>query len=317
VIATLIVRWGSAIDQCIAVETIWYSENCQNSIFVEVKLQRVFFARCSSRRIFLWLIFFGGKIMEIGNALIQCAKGVIVRRFVRASLASAIALSSVAPQYASAQSAPICLNPPPINGAPSTGAAPVGWAVAVNTPDIVNGNGPWPGGGYTISDVSGTSTSGGTMGLFLNEGVGYQESWQTTLTGLTIGQTYQIAIEWQQGTLSQNGGGDTWSGGSLRMSVDGNVTDYAPVGTAASDVWQVATITFVATGTSAVFVLGATPGPGSNMVVADSGAACSIVVPTQAAGPVPALPLAGLGALGAALALIGGFVMRSRRREIK
>lgn len=69
--------------------------------------------------------------------------------------------------------AQVCIDPPPIGGPQGVGTAPPGWSVAANTPDVVAGNGPWPGGGYTISDVSGTSTSGGTMGLFLNQDPGY------------------------------------------------------------------------------------------------------------------------------------------------
>ncbi len=142
----------------------------------------------------------------------------------RLGLSLAIAALVSGPQISLAQQAPICVDPPPIGGPPGVGVAPAGWSVAQNTPDIISGNGLWPGGGYTVSDITGTSTSGGTMGLFLNQDPGYVESWQTTLTGLTAGVTYQVAIEWQQATLAQNGGGSLWSGGQIRLTVDGNST---------------------------------------------------------------------------------------------
>jgi IPTL-CTERM motif len=217
---------------------------------------------------------------------------------------------------ASAQ--PVCLDPPPIGGAPAVGAAPIGWSVASNTPDIIAGNGLWPGGGYTVSDISGTSTSGGSMGLFLNETAAYVESWQTTLTGLTAGTTYQVAVEWQQATLSQIGGGTTWSGGQLRLTVDGNSTDYTSTGSIAADGWQPAVKVFTATGPTANLVLGHTPqaGLGFGMVVADSGAACSIVgPPVTSVTTIPTLSEIALGALSLLLALWGVVAVRNRRRN--
>lgn len=207
-----------------------------------------------------------------------------------------------------------CIDPPPINGTPCVGCAPAGWAVAANTPDIISGNGLWPGGGYTVSDISGPSTSGGTMGLFLSQ-TGYVESWQTTLTGLTAGQTYQVAIEWQQATLAQNGGGSLWSGGQIRLTVDGNSTDYTSTGSVPGDTWQQAVKVFTATGTTANFVLGHTPTTTFGMVVADTGNACSIGGPPQAPATIPTLSEIALGAMSLALALWGVVVLRNRRRN--
>ncbi|MES0371379.1 MAG: hypothetical protein ABUK11_03780 [Mariprofundaceae bacterium] len=147
---------------------------------------------------------------------------------------------------------------PPINGAPCASCAPAGWLVNLPSPDLINGNGLWPGGAfYAISDVSGPSSNGGQMALVLNI-----EKLQTTLAGLIPGQTYQVSIEWQQATLGLTlGGGTPYTGGSLFMSVDGNATIYPPVGTAATDTWQVTTHTFTAIGTTALLVVGiGTPG---------------------------------------------------------
>ncbi len=210
---------------------------------------------------------------------------------------------------------PTCVDPPPIGGTPSVGSAPAGWSVASMTPDIVAGNGPWPGGGYTISNVSGTSTSGGTMGLFLNNDTSAGESWQTTLTGLTSGTTYQLAIEWQQATLS---GGVVYEGGQLRMTVDGDSTDYTSSGSTAGDTWQPAVKVFTATGTTASLVLGKTPEDFRGAVVADSGDACAVVVPPpepEPAAPIPTLSEYALGALAVLVGLCGLLVMRGRRRN--
>jgi hypothetical protein len=202
-----------------------------------------------------------------------------------------------------------------MNGPPGVGVAPAGWSVASNTPDIVAGNGLWPGGGYTISDVGGNSSSGGTMGLFLNESTGYVEAWQTTLTGLTAGTTYQVAVEWQQATLAQNGGGSLWSGGTLRLTVDGNSTDYTSSGSTAGDTWQTAVKVFTATGPTANLVMGHTPQAGvDGMVVADSGGACQVVTGGGAPQglPVPTLSQWALIVLMLALAGITGVALRRR-----
>jgi hypothetical protein len=234
----------------------------------------------------------------------------------RLGISLAIAALMTGPQMSLAQQAPICVDPPPIGGPPGVGVAPAGWSVAQNTPDIISGNGLWPGGGYTVSDITGTSTSGGTMGLFLNQDPGYVESWQTTLTGLTAGVTYQVAIEWQQATLAQNGGGSLWSGGQIRLTVDGNSTDYTSSGTIAGDTWQTAVKVFTATGPTANFVLGHTSQPGVfGMVVADSGGACSVVGgPQLTASGIPTLSEISLGAMAVLVALWGLVTMRSRRR---
>jgi len=218
----------------------------------------------------------------------------------------AIAILVLVPQLGFAQ---VCVDPPAIDGAPAVGAAPAGWSVASFTPDIVAGNGPWPGGGYTISDISGTSTSAGSMGLFLNSGDTF-ESWQTTLTGLTSGVDYQVAVEWQQATLLPG-----WpDGGQLRMTVDGVHHDFTSSGSVAGDSWQVAQVVFTAGGTTANLVLGKTPEVGDGAVVADSGEACSVVEPPGPATPVPTLSQTGLVAMALLIAFWGVLAVRNRRR---
>ena len=239
------------------------------------------------------------------------------RALARLSIPTAFAVLMTIAQPGFAQ---VCVDPPPIGGAPAVSAAPVGWQVASNSPDIIAGNGLWPGGGYTISDISGTSSSGGTMGLFLYEDPSYVESWQTTLTGLTAGVQYEVAIEWQQATLRPLSGVGGWSGGRIRLTVDGNSTDYVSNGSIAGDGWQTAVKVFTASGPTANFVLGHSPDPGtSGMVVADSGSGCAVVngtagPPPQLSLPVPTLSEIGI-ALMALLVAVGGVLGIRRRRN--
>ena len=152
--------------------------------------------------------------------------------------------------FASAQT---CIDLNVINGTPSGGTPPPGWSIWSSSPDIIAGNGAWPGGygSYFVEDVNGVSTQGGQMGLFLNNAGGLGEGWQTTLTGLTAGVTYSVSVEWQQATLT-NYGSVTYSYGDLYTVVNGVPNTFASVG-GLTDPWQTATIVFTASGPTAPF----------------------------------------------------------------
>lgn len=171
-----------------------------------------------------------------------------------------------------------CIDLPAIDGTPAQSFAPVGYSMIGATPDLIAGNGPWPGGsGYVTFDVDGTSLSGGEMGLFLlngGTGGGLGEGWTTALAGLTIGQTYSISMEWQQNTLS-NPPGNTivYAGGELYLELYGTPYIFTSTG-GINDQWQVATFTFTATTTNPVLTLrvkepatGPIGGYGSSIVV--------------------------------------------------
>ena len=170
---------------------------------------------------------------------------------------------------------------PTIEGAPAFGVAAAGWTVGDETPDIIAGNGAWPGGfGYVVSNVSGPSPEGGTMGLFLNNGTNtfptaLGETWKTPLAGLEVGKNYSVAVKWQQATLA---GGAVYEGGQLKMTVDGVETVFTGTGTAATDDWQTAIVTFVATSTTANFEMGMKVSPTNGAIVIDSGAFLSPAV---------------------------------------
>lgn len=143
-----------------------------------------------------------------------------------------------------------CIPLPAVNGDPSPAMAPPSWEIWMPSPDIVSGLGPWPGGaGYVMYDVDGFSTSGGEMSLMLAQGM-ITEGLQTTLLGLTPGETYFVSLEWQQATLANES--FTYSEGQLSITIDGTETIFTSDG-GVDDGWQVATVSFVAGGPSAVF----------------------------------------------------------------
>ncbi len=163
------------------------------------------------------------------------------------------------------------INPPAVSGAPAVGIAPGGWSILQPSPDIINGNGPWPGGFYTVQDVDGVSCSGGAMSLCLSSANGIGESLQTTLTGLTNAATYVVSVEWQQCTLA---GPPNYAAGTMSMSVGaGPQTVFTSTGTV-SDGWQTASITFVAVGTTAVLRVGKTVQSFDGAIVFDAGVTC-------------------------------------------
>ena len=90
------------------------------------------------------------------------------KKYSRISAITVCVLFGLGSGVAWAQGAPVCIDPPPIDGPAAPSAAPVGWSVYSESPDVIVGNGPWPGfSGEEIYDISGPSTSGGTMGFFI------------------------------------------------------------------------------------------------------------------------------------------------------
>jgi gliding motility-associated-like protein len=160
----------------------------------------------------------------------------------------------VFPRYLHSQ---ICIELPAVDGIPAVDAAPPGWIVSNPTPDIINGLGPYPGGGYVVENVEGFSIEGGQMELLLHAsedvGIGDPESIQTTLTGLTIGETYIFYFEWQQCKLvwADFGFWPSFEGGRIKVDVDGIEYEYTSAG-GLDDDWMLEEVTFTATGTTAV-----------------------------------------------------------------
>jgi hypothetical protein len=134
---------------------------------------------------------------------------------------------------------------PPIEGEPHDNAAPEGWGIYQESPDIINGNGPWPGATYHVENVNGGNVDGKTMGLFLANQGGIQEGWSLPLSNLKVGKQYEIRIQWQQATLTDYAS-VTYKGGDLELSVDG-VSKVFTSNAGVNDTWQKASIVFTAT----------------------------------------------------------------------
>ena len=127
---------------------------------------------------------------------------------------------------------------------PCTGCAVDGWTVSEQSPDVIAGNGMWPGGTWDVSNVDGGPSEGSNMQLMLSGG-SVREGVSTTMTGLVIGGTYEVSIDYQGMTLTYNG--NTYQNGDFEMIVGGTSYTYA---TSTGDTWATATVQFVAAGTT-------------------------------------------------------------------
>ena len=152
--------------------------------------------------------------------------------------------------FASKSWGQICVNLPVINGQTGTSVAPNGWTIWNSTPDIINGNGTYPGVAQAvITNVNGSSNGGGEMAFFLiNAALGSNtEGLKTTINGLTPGVQYQVALQWQQVTLDYNAVISDPSGGKLEIHLDGSLLSTFTSSGDVNDNWQTASVTFIAT----------------------------------------------------------------------
>ena len=109
----------------------------------------------------------------------------------------------------------------------------------------ISGNGPAPRRPtWTVGDINGESVDGGRMHLFFS--FRSDELLTRTESGLTPGNTYTFAVQWQQASATTANGAIRAEGGDLLLSVDGVVTRFQSTDTASNDGWQTATVSFVA-----------------------------------------------------------------------
>lgn len=167
---------------------------------------------------------------------------------------------------------------PDIGGTAGINRAPEGWQLNTHTPDIISGNGPWPGGNYEVMDIDGgASPFGGNIGLFLERADGSTpaESWKTKISGLTKAEKYTLRFSWQQSTVKKaDGAGAKYSGGQLLAVVDGKEYSFTSTGNIGSDGWQIADVEFTAQGTSADISVGVKSNTGNTdgeSIVVDTG----------------------------------------------
>lgn len=144
----------------------------------------------------------------------------------------------------------VCVTLPDIDGVPASAVSPTGWTIWHSTPDIILGNGSYPGTALAnIAHVNGSSLAGGEMTFFLINGVlgANTEGISTELTGLSPGTSYFFSVQWQQVTLDYMGISADPAGGKLGMYLDGSLMEVFESTGGLNDLWQTATKSFVAT----------------------------------------------------------------------
>ena len=223
--------------------------------------------------------------------------GVNVRRWQRVGMAGLMLfafLLAALPKAAAAQAVSNCLNAPTMNysGTPPTyGVAPAGWSVVNGFPSMVAPTNPSnTGSGGVINFISRPSTSGGAVVHVFGSSSGTYGVIGSNLTGLTVGQRYTVAIEWQR-TQVTNAGIVYYMDGDLFIQVGSNSRQTYTSGLGASaDDWMIALYTFTATSTSAPIYVGVVVGSGSQIsrnpsIVFDAGDVCKLVTfPTDTDG---------------------------------
>ncbi|UKN03151.1 hypothetical protein K6119_06440 [Paracrocinitomix mangrovi] len=133
---------------------------------------------------------------------------------------------------------------PLIDGSPKSDTAPPNWTKIGDSPDLIKGNGEWPGGSYTMENIDGGTLNGESMGLFLCNKNDKPEGWSTTLKGLEIDKKYAFSLSWQQCVLT-NFSSVTYSGGDLAVIVNGKEFVYSS-DNGVKDKWQNITVEFTA-----------------------------------------------------------------------
>lgn len=178
-----------------------------------------------------------------------------------------------------------CVDLPVMNGTPQSYTCPNGWNIWHSTPDIITGNGVYPGTTQAnITDVNGSSSVGGEMVFFLINGILGQntEGLTTVLSGLVPGTDYFVSVEWQQVTLDYIGVVHDPKGGKLGMYLDGNSIGTFSSSGGLDDDWQTATVSFVATGTSHTLGLkGELLDNSSRGAIVIDDLPCSIILPVE------------------------------------
>jgi len=151
-----------------------------------------------------------------------------------------------------------CVDLPEMNGTPASFESPLFWNIWHSTPDIISGNGIYPGTAQAnITNVNGSSLAGGEMVfLLINGALGETtEGISTILSGLIPGNTYFFEVEWQQVVLDYNLFVNDPSGGKLSVYIDGNNVGVFTSSGGLDDYWQKATVIFTATSSQHVIGL--------------------------------------------------------------
>lgn len=164
-----------------------------------------------------------------------------------------------------------CLEYPEIGGAECVVCVPDDWDVLdVTSPDIIPGDGTWPGGNCMVELLGGESPGGGNMSLFVATGGFYEEGMETTVGGLDTGQEYGFGLYWQNVLLTGCG---IWEGGDLLIVIDGEEYEFS-----GADEWEFIEICFTPSSSSIDIQLSIIGTGGQNALVVDS-PTCEQVTP--------------------------------------
>lgn len=132
--------------------------------------------------------------------------------------------------------------------------APKGWEINEKTPDVIRGNGRWPGpcNHCNIIGVDGDSADG-NMAMFICGYTSSGESWKTTLKGLKVGKKYVVSLKWQQ-IAHQGVDRITYAGGGLYMSVGDQEKRYFS-DESFNDEWHQVDFVFTATAKTETLII--------------------------------------------------------------
>ena len=156
-----------------------------------------------------------------------------------------------------------CLEYDEIGGTDCVACVPDGWSLFGGTsPDIILGDGTWPGGGCTIEDLEGESPGGGTMSFFVAQGGSYEEGMTTTVSGLNTGQEYGFGLYWQNVVVNNCG---MWEGGDLLIELDGEQYIFS-----GAEEWEYIEICFTPSSSDVDINLNIIGDGGMNALVVDS-----------------------------------------------
>ena len=158
--------------------------------------------------------------------------------------------------------------------------SPTGWSIGGSSPDMISGDGPWPGGTYTVSEV-GSAHTGANMSLLLRNNGGEREVISTTATNMTPSSLNVFRVYVQGCRLANSSNSVVYSATntSVEVVVNGVTLTYDASST---DTWTAVDVPFSASasGTASILIRPAeqdSPGVFGNCVVADGGE----IIPTS------------------------------------
>jgi hypothetical protein len=202
-----------------------------------------------------------------------------------------------------------------LTGPIANGGVPTGWTILAGSPDTMDENNNVGGSTPFGIDPSGPSPDGGTWLGFATGSGGFREIFGQTVTGLTVGEEYEIS--WYAGNFGARTGPGYTDQNSILVSLDGSSIGSGGVLPLASN-WVSESVSFTATATSHDLSFGLTNEVNSYLSIDGiSLMAASEPPPTpepRPAQPVPSLSEWALIVLTILLGFVGLYRLREARR---